>query len=51
MDFEECAAMSNDSYLTPLLEGQLRSRTNYEDPASVDLKVDRTYRRMEGMQN
>tara|TARA_B110000285_G_C15098694_1_gene603649 strand:+ start:1675 stop:1965 length:291 start_codon:yes stop_codon:yes gene_type:complete len=28
----------------------LRSRTNYEDPASVDIKVERTYKRMTGIQ-
>lgn len=48
-DFEDIAALSNDSYLTPLLEGQVRSRTNVDDPESLALKVDRTFRRYEGI--
>ena len=34
-DFEKIAELSNDSYLTPLMEGQVRNRTNYDDPDSI----------------
>lgn len=46
-DFDKDAALSSSSFLTPLLNNQPRSRTNYEDPTSIEEKVNNTYKRLE----
>lgn len=47
IDFEDDAKLSSDSFLTPLLDNRPRSRTDYEDPDSIEIKVNNTVKRLE----